>query len=87
MTNNAQFTVSSMRKTENYDLNGGHTVRQGLAVFYRCSEREVANNVTGQSIRLNSTTLSTAELDQALRAGDVITIFPANIERGGVKGA
>lgn len=83
----ADITVSSMRKVEKFDLNGGMTVRSALALFFRCSERDVPTSLEGQTVRLNSTTISTAQLDQALREGDLVTLYPAEVARGGVKGA
>lgn len=86
-TNNSTISVASMRKTERFDLNGGMSVRAALALFFRCAERDVERSLEGQSVRLNSNTISADNLDTALRADDLITLYAAEVARGGVKGA
>ena len=83
----ANVTISSMRKTETIDLNGGMNVRKALSVFFRCAETAVDGNLTGQSVRLNSETITGDALRTDLRDRDVLTVYPAEVARGGVKGA
>lgn len=85
--NTGMFAISNSRKTERYALNGGMTVRAGLALFFRCAERDVERSLDGQVVRLNSTTLAADRLDSAIRADDFVTLYAPEVARGGVKGA
>lgn len=84
----ANITISSMRKTETIDLNGGMTLRKALSVFFRVNEDAVQAQLNNQSVRLNSNTLNIPDdLTSNLRQGDVVSVYPAEVARGGVKGA
>lgn len=84
----ATIVVTQNNKTEPMDLNGGLTAGKALAHFYRCDEREVSGKVGDNTVQLNQNTLSVpGDLSTALRDRDVITIYSAQVARGGVKGA
>lgn len=80
-------TVTSARKTENIGINGGMTVRQALAKFYNTTERDLARNLEGNQVRLNSGLVEGNAFDAPLRDRDVINIYAEQVARGGVKGA
>ena len=85
---NDTIGISTPTKTERYALNGGMTVGEALAKFYNVGVRDVANKVVGMTVRLENGTVNVPEdLAQPLRGGDFISIYPADIARGGVKGA
>lgn len=82
------FAITSNRKTETFDINGGITVQAGLALFLRCAERDVERSLDGQVVRLNANTIPAAQFGTtAVRPNDFITIVAAEVARGGVKGA
>lgn len=85
---NDTVTIANPNKTEMVALNGGMTAGEALANFFRCTARDVENRLAGQMVRLNNATLGIpGDLNQPLRGGDVISLYPNDIARGGVKGA
>lgn len=85
---NDSISIATSTKTENQAVNGGLTAGQALAKFYNVGARDVEAKLVGQMVRLNNATLNVpADLGTSLRAGDVISIYPQEIARGGVKGA
>mgnify|MGYP001618512618 FL=1 len=84
----ATVVVSSHRKTESIDLNGALSVGEALAHFYRTDVRGVENALVGQVVRLNAADVRVpGDFNTALRDRDVISVYTAEIARGGVKGA
>ena len=81
-------SVGSTTKSENIDLNGGMTLGAVLAHFLRCSERELEGKLSGQVVRLGNSSMSIPDgLTTPLRDRDFVSIYPAEVARGGVKGA
>ena len=84
----ASVAITSSRKTENIDLNGGMTLGDALAHFLRTDVRGVENGLAGQTVRLNSAAVAIPDgLNTALRDRDFVSIYAAEVARGGVKGA
>lgn len=88
--NSAYVTVTAANKTEKYAINGGLTVEEALAMFFRVDRNQVGGRVSGQTVRLDSrdvpaNALGTTNLPQ--HADSLISLYPQNVARGGVKGA
>lgn len=84
----ASVSISSARKSETINLNGGMSVGEALAHFFRTDVRSVESQVAGQSVRLNEAGVDIpAGLATPLRDRDFVTIYASEIARGGVKGA
>lgn len=88
--NNAYVTVSAANKVEKYAVNGGLSVQEALAMFFRCDRNAVAGRIEGQVVRLDTNTVAANAIGttQLSRTNDsFISLYPAEVARGGVKGA
>lgn len=88
MATEGSVSFSNARKTENIGINGGMSLKQGLAKFYNCAESALGGQLAGQQVRLNSGEVTLDRDGQtALRDRDTVTIYADQVARGGVKGA
>ena len=84
----SQISISSPRKSEQFDINGGMTVRQALGKFYACQDANVERELAGQTVRLNASNVEVpGGLSTPLRDRDFVSIYTQDVARGGVKGA
>lgn len=83
-------TVSAANKMEKYAINGGLTVQEALAMFFRVDRNVVASKISGQRVRLDTNdvandAVATTQLPR--HADSFISLYPAAVATGGVKGA
>lgn len=86
-TENPYVTVSAANKMEKYAINGGLSVGQALALFFRCEATQVASRTAGQTVRLNTANITDMNTQLPRNEDSFISIYPAAVATGGVKGA
>lgn len=84
----ASVGITSNQDTKLVDINGGKTIGQALALFFRCQSHEVQARIGANVVKLNGATVEVpGGLNGVLQDRDYISLYTAEIARGGVKGA